>query len=291
MRKNLLLVIVFAVVFQNALAQKVGITDKIGGITPVSLLQVHLNGTSGGTVLHLTDDNSGATLTDGFHLGFESTGKLQLNLKEDNDFEFYTNGNERMIIKNGGIIEIKNSLQLDGSTSGYVGISSSAATTSYSLTLPSAQGSSNSILTNNGSGVLSWSSSPAMGNSYITPDGGLAVKLIAGESLVRGNLVRSSADGKVYKTLTATPELVVGVVYADALQNAEVWVVTTGQAYVLFEATTTNAVWAGVSNSNAGKAYILTTIPPGNTEHDREIGHPIETIGSAGLAKCIIHFR
>jgi hypothetical protein len=46
--------------------------------------------------------------------------------------------------------------QLLGSTSGYVGLSSPAAPTSYSLVLPSAQGAASSVLTNDGSGNLSW---------------------------------------------------------------------------------------------------------------------------------------
>lgn len=156
---------------------------------------------------------------------------------------------------------------------------------------PSSQGATNSVLQNDGTGSLSWNASPVIGNSYITPDGGLAVKLTAGEALVRGNVVRGAGDGKVYKTSTTTPENVFGVVYQDASANSDVYVVTTGSAYVLFEAATTNGVWAGVSTTNSGKAYISTTTPAGNTEHDREVGHPIEVIGAAGLAKCIIHFR
>lgn len=43
-----------------------------------------------------------------------------------------------------------------GSTSGYVGVSSPDSPTSYSLVLPSSQGASNTVLTNDGSGNLSW---------------------------------------------------------------------------------------------------------------------------------------
>lgn len=53
------------------------------------------------------------------------------------------------------------SLQLAGNTSGYVAIIPTAATTSYTLTLPSAQGASNTVLRNDGSGGLTWATQAA----------------------------------------------------------------------------------------------------------------------------------
>src|ERR1019366_3255191 len=47
-------------------------------------------------------------------------------------------------------------IQLDGSTSGNVTLHSAAVTSSYSLSFPSAQGASNTLLQNDGSGNLSW---------------------------------------------------------------------------------------------------------------------------------------
>ncbi|MGZ3797024.1 MAG: tail fiber domain-containing protein, partial [Pseudobdellovibrionaceae bacterium] len=46
--------------------------------------------------------------------------------------------------------------QINGSNSGSVTLQAAAATTNYSLTFPAAQGSAGQILSNNGSGVLSW---------------------------------------------------------------------------------------------------------------------------------------
>ncbi|MGZ3806012.1 MAG: beta strand repeat-containing protein, partial [Pseudobdellovibrionaceae bacterium] len=46
--------------------------------------------------------------------------------------------------------------QLNGTTSGSVTLQAAGATTNYSLTFPAVQGSSGQILSNNGSGVLSW---------------------------------------------------------------------------------------------------------------------------------------
>jgi hypothetical protein len=47
-------------------------------------------------------------------------------------------------------------LALSGSVSGTVVISPSTTTTSYTLTLPAAQGASSTFLRNNGTGVLTW---------------------------------------------------------------------------------------------------------------------------------------
>lgn len=60
-----------------------------------------------------------------------------------------------------GTIHVDPELRLDGSTSGYVGVKSPAAPTSYTVTLPSAQGAASTVLTNDGSGVLSWASASA----------------------------------------------------------------------------------------------------------------------------------
>jgi len=50
-------------------------------------------------------------------------------------------------------------LRIEDNTGGqYVGITAAAATTSYTLTMPAAQGGSGEVLQNNGSGTLSWAS-------------------------------------------------------------------------------------------------------------------------------------
>lgn len=58
-------VIIFALIScKISEAQNVGITDKSGGITPASTLQVHKDATSG-TVLQVTNTNTGETSADG----------------------------------------------------------------------------------------------------------------------------------------------------------------------------------------------------------------------------------
>jgi hypothetical protein len=85
--------------------------------------------------------------------------------------------------------------QLLGSTSGYVGLSSPAAPTSYSLVLPSAQGAASSVLTNDGSGNLSWTV-PVAVETYFGDgsDGSLTVTTSSTTSgpLVSGALTRDA---------------------------------------------------------------------------------------------------
>lgn len=49
---------------------------------------------------------------------------------------------------------------IDAAGTDYIGLKPASATTSYTLTLPAAQGGANEVLTNNGAGVLSWSAAP-----------------------------------------------------------------------------------------------------------------------------------
>jgi hypothetical protein len=51
-------------------------------------------------------------------------------------------------------------LKISGSTSGYVGFEAAAATTSHRYVMPATQGAANTVLTNDGSGNLSWGVGP-----------------------------------------------------------------------------------------------------------------------------------
>jgi len=60
-------------------------------------------------------------------------------------------------------LDVKGTLRLSGSTSGYVGFSPAAAAGSTTYTLPSADGTSGQVLQTSGAGVLSWvASAPAV---------------------------------------------------------------------------------------------------------------------------------
>ena len=56
----------------------------------------------------------------------------------------------------GSALDIRGTLRLSGSTSGFVGFAPAASAGGTTYTLPSADGTSNQVLSTNGSGVLSW---------------------------------------------------------------------------------------------------------------------------------------
>ena len=58
-------------------------------------------------------------------------------------------------------------LQLNASTSGNLQIQASATTTSYTLTMPAADGSSGQVLTTNGAGLLSWTAGGGGGSTGV----------------------------------------------------------------------------------------------------------------------------
>lgn len=128
-----------------------------------------------------------------------------------------------------------------------------------------------------------------------TVEGGFSVKLTAGENLSRGEVVyvkiANGADGKVWKAPTSG-DMPIGVVFADALANAEVVVITSGIAYVLPESGITaargNVIFT--SASAAGRVAQSATVP--TTEHWRECGHFLDTgSGNGAITRALIHFN
>jgi hypothetical protein len=72
----------------------------------------------------------------------------------------------------GSELDVKGTLRLSGSTSGYVGFAPAAAAGSTTYTLPSADGSNGDVLTTNGSGVLSWTTVSGGGGAPTGAAGG-----------------------------------------------------------------------------------------------------------------------
>lgn len=72
----------------------------------------------------------------------------------------------------GSSLDIKGTLRLSGSSSGYIGLAPAADAGSTIYTLPFADGTTGQVLTTNGSGILSWSTIPG-GSSPWTSGSGL----------------------------------------------------------------------------------------------------------------------
>ena len=130
----------------------------------------------------------------------------------------------------------------------------------------------------------------------ITPLGGVAIKVVAGETLYEGEVVyikiTSGADGKVWKA-PLDSDMPVGIVYQDAAANANCWIVVSGIAYVLPTAGVTaargNVIYC--SASTAGRVDQATTVPA-ITTHVREVGHFLDTgSGNGAKTRAIIHWN
>ena len=74
----------------------------------------------------------------------------------------------QLIVSDAGDIVGASTLAFSGSTSGVFTMQTSGVTTTYGVTMPAAQGVINSVLTNDGSGVLSWTPRNVVGFSSIT---------------------------------------------------------------------------------------------------------------------------
>ncbi len=67
----------------------------------------------------------------------------------------------------GSALDVKGTLRLTGSTSGYVGFAPAAAAGSTTYTLPSADGSSGQVLSTNGSATLSWATAATASTAWM----------------------------------------------------------------------------------------------------------------------------
>jgi trimeric autotransporter adhesin len=162
---------------------------------------------------------------------------------------------------------------------------------------PSSQGAANSFLRNDGSGNLTWSGSlPGTGNVTMTATGGMAILLTnsSGSSLSKGTVVQAGSTDLSFIAAAANSEYAIGVLSADCANGAQGWVVVSGVAEVLIKdgTTATAGYWAGVSDTE-GRAYMTTSGPPGVSNHDKEIGHCLQTVSSGTnvLVKAVLHFR
>jgi hypothetical protein len=138
-------------------------------------------------------------------------------------------------------------------------------------------------------------------NVKLTPEGGIAVLLIndTGGPSLKGYIVEASSSTDDAVQYTTNDDIdPIGVVYEDAVpQGEDMWVVVSGIADVFYGTVVTRATFSRVSIVADGVATgqavneALPTPPFATNKHFQEIGHPIESRGTPGLAKTILHFN
>jgi len=123
---------------------------------------------------------------------------------------YYTAGNVGIgTTSPGSALDVKGTLRLSGSSSGYVGLAPAAAAGSTTYTLPSADGSSNQVLRTNGSGVLSWVTSSSGTVTSVSGTGTVSGLSLSGTVTTSGNLTLggtlSLTSGDITSGLGFTP--------------------------------------------------------------------------------------
>lgn len=139
-------------------------------------------------------------------------------------------------------------------------------------------------------------------NIKVTPDGGLAVKMInnTGGASVQGEVVH--ADSSIYNAVIKAVQDVpdpIGVFLDSGVPNGETaWIVVSGRAKVYFIGNTTRGHLArGFVAADAGYvagqalSEAVPVSPFAVDKHFYEVGHVLESRVGAGLALVNLHFN
>jgi hypothetical protein len=164
---------------------------------------------------------------------------------------YYTTGNVGIgTTSPGSALDVKGTLRLSGSSSGYVGLAPAAAAGSTTYTLPSADGSANQVLRTDGSGVLSWA----------TAGGSGTVTSVSGTGTVSG----ISLSG----TVTTSGSLTLGGTLSVAASDITSGTINTARLASGSASSTTflrgDQTWASISSSNVTTALGFTPYPDSN---------------------------
>ena len=136
----------------------------------------------------------------------------------------------------------------------------------------------------------------------ITDAGGLAIKLTnkIGAASVKGYIVTAdtTTDNAVKLVPVQEPNAIGVFLEDDIADGDEAWVVISGIADVYFSVAPTKGYLARTgltadTGEVTGQALseAIPSSPFATDKHFCEIGHILETKGSAGLAKVVLHFN
>ena len=149
----------------------------------------------------------------------------------------------------GSALDVKGTLRLSGSSSGYVGLAPAAAAGSTTYTLPSADGSSNQVLQTNGSGVLSWATSGSGTVTSVSGTGTVSGLSLSGTVTTSGNLTLGGTLSVAASDITS------GTISTARLASGS----ATSTTFLRGDQT-----WSSISSSNVTTALGFTPYPDSN---------------------------
>jgi hypothetical protein len=149
----------------------------------------------------------------------------------------------------GSALDVKGTLRLSGSSSGYVGFAPAASAGSTTYTLPSADGSSNQVLQTNGSGVLSWATSGSGTVTSVSGTGTVSGISLSGTVTTSGNLTLGGTLSVAASDITS------GTISTARLASGS----ATSTTFLRGDQT-----WSSISSSNVTTALGFTPYPDSN---------------------------
>lgn len=164
----------------------------------------------------------------------------------------------------GSKLDVKGTLRLSGSSSGYVGLAPASAAGSTTYTLPSADGSTGNALVTNGSGVLSWA---AAGISASSANTFTALQTFSGSTSVLAMALKNAAELATVSATAAT-----GTINYDITTQSVLYYTSnaSGNFTINFRASsgtslntamaTGDSVTVAFLNTNGGTAYYNSAV-------------------------------
>lgn len=152
----------------------------------------------------------------------------------------YFGGNVGIKTTAGSELDVKGTLRLSGSSSGYVGFAPAAAAGSTTYTLPSADGSAGQVLKTDGSAGLSWASVVSRYVQQVSSSSSSA--FTASATIPIDDTIPQNSEGTEFLTVTITPTSTTNkliVEFSSACMNASG---AYGITPALFQDSTANAL-------------------------------------------------
>lgn len=164
----------------------------------------------------------------------------------------------------GSKLDVKGTLRLSGSSSGYVGLAPASAAGSTTYTLPSADGSNGQALVTNGTGTLSWA---AAGISASSANTFTALQTFSGSTSVLAMALKNAAELATVSATAAT-----GTINYDITTQSVLYYTSnaSGNFTINFRASsgtslntamaTGDSVTVAFLNTNGGTAYYNSAV-------------------------------